>query len=312
MKRSKRFLILWHHKGRLAAAVFACLFALAIYLGIAHGRQAHLSMLDPSSMDTIEQEAWQLAGKIVGAGRNVQEQFVVELLDLYNEVKGCDLAIVCSPGGWGEEPLSADYQGQSWLSGIEAELTELGYEYCIVDDVRTSSGFVEYVFEFKEQLTHYPSKAKRLAAKIDFLTQQVAGLQVIITGQSNGAAYAGEVATYLGHNPGVYSIQVGIPFWHRTPEVSRALVIDSSGVGGDALTGRDLVTLFKANWVKLFVISKAPSFTPVDWLITRAVLIFGSYNFDLGLQAPGHEYMWEYPGVGPVIEAFLVENFGID
>jgi len=92
-------------------------------------------------------------------------------------------------------------------------------------------------------------------------------------------------------------------------EVGRSLVIDNSGVGSDALTERDIVTIIKSNWVKLLILNHVPSFTPVDWFISRAALILASYNFGLGLQAPGHEYMWEYPGVGPVIEAFLVNNF---
>ncbi|UCH51323.1 MAG: hypothetical protein JSV54_00700, partial [Chloroflexota bacterium] len=197
------------------------------------------------------------------------------------------------------------------LIGMEAELDELGRNYCIVDDIRTGNGIAEYLFEFKEQLTHYPSKAKELAAKIDFLTQQTSDLKVIITGQSNGAAFAGEVITRLEENPAVYSIQVGIPFWHRVSKTSQSLVIDNNGIGADALTGRDFFRLLKGNLVKLFVLNHAPSFTPVDWIITRAVLIFGPYNFDFGLQAPGHDYMWEYPGVGPVIKEFLVKNFSI-
>ena len=63
--------------------------------------------------------------------------------------------------------------------------------------------------------------------------------------------------------------------------------------------------------MKLLMLYQAPSFTPVDWVVTRAFFVFGSYNFNLGMMAPGHEYMWEYPGVGPVIEAFMVESFGL-
>jgi len=309
MQKSKRFVTLFR-KGGLAILLVASLLAVAVYLVSGHGGETDLSALDFESMDAVEQQAWQLADEVVGAGRDVQEQFVAELLDLYCEVKDSDVAIFCSPGGWGKLPLSADYQGRSWLAGIEAKLTEMGYDYCIVDDVRTGSGLAEYLFEFKEQLTNFPSKARGSAARIDFLTQQVADLKIIVTGQSNGAAFAGEVARCLEHNPEVYSIQVGIPFWHRSREAGRSLVIDSSGVGFDALAERDLVTLVKANWVKLLIMGQAPYFTPVDWLITRAVLVFGAYGFDLGLDAPGHEYMWEYPGVGPMIEAFLVENFG--
>lgn len=313
MQKGKRFLVVhWLRKGGLAIALVACLIAVVSYLGGAHSREANLSELDFESMDTIERQAWQLAEEIVGAGRDAQEQFVTELLDLYYKVKDSDLAIFCSPGGWGKKPLSADYQGRSWLAGIEAKLTGMGHKYRMVDDMRTGGGLVEYLFEFKEHLTHYPSKAKQLAAKIDFLTQQVSDLKIIITGQSTGAAFASEVARYLGDNPEVYSIQVGCPFWYQAPKSGQSLVICYSGVGVDALTERDLVTLFKANYVKLFIIARAPSFMPVDWLISRAILVFGAYDFNLGLKAPGHEYMWEYPGVGPVIEAFLVENFGIE
>lgn len=312
MKKSKCSLVPRLGRSGLAAALVVCLLVLVVYMGTAFGRQTQLLTLDFESMDTIEQQAWQLAEEVVGAGRNVQEEFVTELLDLYYEVKDSDLAVFCSPGGWGKKPLSADYQGRTWLAGIEAKLTALGCEYCIVDGVRTGRGLLEYVFELKEQLTHYPWKARELAAKIEFLTQQLTDLKIIITGQSSGAAFTSEVAGYLEDNPDVYSIQVGIPFWHRAPEVAQSLVIDNSGVGNDALAGRDLVTLFKANWMKLFIMGQAPSFTPVDWLITRALLVFGAYNFNLGMDAPGHEYMWEYPGVGPVIETFLAENFGTE
>ncbi len=262
------------------------------------------------ALDAIEQQAWQLAREVVGASRKAQSQFVDELLGLYRKVKDRDLVIVCNSGGWGTSPLSSDYQGQSWLAGIETKLTQMGYNFCVIENIRTGSGLFERLFELKEGLTQYPSKARETAAKINFLMQHFTDLKVLIVGQSNGAAFTSTVAKYLASNPRVYSIQVGIPFWHRVCEVSRSLVIKNSGLGGDVLTKGDIVGLFKANWAKMLVINHVPSFTPIDWLINRAVLIFASYCFGLGLHAPGHEYMWEHPGVGPMIEAFLVENFG--
>jgi len=309
MKPSRRFLLFC--KGSLAVLLVACLLGLAIYFGSTHSKETNSSTFNFESMTEIEQQAWEMASEVVGTSREVQEQFVADVVGLYYKVKDNDLAIFCIPGGWGREPLAANAEGRSWLVGMEAELAELGYNYCVVDDIRTGDGLVEYLFEFKEQMTHYPSKAKDLAAKIDFLTQQVAGLKVIITGQSNGAAYAGEVIRHLKENPTVYSIQVGVPFWHKVSKTSQSLVIDNNGIGADALTERDLFRLLKANLVKIFILNHVPSFTPVDWVITRAVLVFWPYNFGLGLQAPGHDYMWGYPGVGPVIEAFLVKNFSM-
>ncbi|MBM4447507.1 MAG: hypothetical protein FJ023_09250 [Chloroflexi bacterium] len=307
MKRSRRFLLLC--RGGLAVFLVACLLGLLFYFDNARSVETKSATHNFESMSAIEQQAWQVAEDVVGSGKEAQEQFVTELLALCNKVKGSDLAIFCIPGGWGKTPLEANVEGRSWLVGIEAELADLGYKYCVVDDIRTGDGLLEYLFEFKEQLTHYPSKAKELAAKIDFLTQQVTGLKVIITGQSNGAAFAGEVITHMEENPRVYSIQVGVPFWHRVSKASQSLVIDNNGIGADALADRDLVGLLKANLVEIFILNHAPSFTPIDWVITRAILVFWPYDFGLGLKAPGHEYLWEYPGVGPVIDAFLVKHF---
>jgi hypothetical protein len=307
MKRSGHSLMLC--KYILAVFLVACLLGLGIYVAGCNSQEANSPRLSMESMSAVEQQAWQVAAEVVGSGQKAQEQFVTEVLDLYNRIKDSDMVIFCNSGGWGNKPLSSDYQGQSWLAGIEAKLTELGYKPCIVDDIRTGDGLLEHILEFKEDLTHYQSKAKVLAAKIDFLTQHIANLKVIITGQSNGAAFAAEVANRLKDNSRVYSIQVGIPFWHGAHKVNNSLVIDNSGVGSDALTQRDLLTIIKGNWGKLFILNHAPAFTPVDWFISRTVLILTSYNFGLGLEAPGHEYMWEYPGVGPVIEAFLVKNF---
>jgi hypothetical protein len=306
--KTRRRLFLFFRYG-LAVFLVACLVGLVAYFDKAHGGQASQPAINFESMSPIEQQAWDVASQVVGTSKQAQEQFVSQLLGLYYKVKDHDFAIFCTAGGWGKKPLEADTQGQTWLVGIESELTSLGYNYYEVEDIRTGKGLLDYVFELKEQLTHYPSKAKELAAKIDFLTKHVSGLKVIITGQSNGAAYAGEVITRLQSNPEVYSIQIGIPFWHRVSKTGRSLVIDNNGVGADALTQRDIVRLIKANLVRIFILNKAPAFTPIDWLVTRAVLVFWPYNFGLGMEAPGHDYMWQYPGVGPVIQAFLVKNF---
>ena len=310
MKTGRRLFLLC--RSVLAVFLMACLIGLGIYPGSVHGRDVSSPTRSLEFVKDIEQQAWQVAAEVVGTSREAQEQFVAELLYLYHNVKDNDLAIFCIPGGWGKKPLAANAEGKSWLVGIKAELNRLGYKYCEVDDIRTGNGLMEYLFEFKEQLTHYPSKAKELAAKIDFLTHHVAGLKIIVTGQSNGGAFAGEVIKHLEDNQEVYSIQVGIPFWHRASKNSRSLVIDNNGVGADALTERDILRLLKANAVKIFILNHVPSFTPIDWLISRAILVFGPYNLGLGLQAPGHEYMWEYPGVGPVMEAFLVKHFSTE
>ncbi len=309
MKIGRR--LFWLRCG-LAVLLVACLMGTVAYFEKASGSDASQPAVVFQSMSPVEQQAWVLASQVVGTSKKAQEQFVGQVLDLYSKVKDHDVAIFCTSGGWGKKPLEDDKQGQTWLVGIETELTKLGYNYYEVEDIRTGKGLLSYLYEFKEQLTHYPSKAKEMAAKIDFLTKNVSGLRVIITGQSNGAAFAGEVISRLQGNREVYSIQIGIPFWHRVSKTDQSLVIDNNGVGGDSLTQRDLGRLLKANLVRLFVLNKVPAFTPFDWLVTRAFIIIGPYDFGLRLEAPGHDYMWQYPGVGPVIQNFLVKNFGTE
>src|SRR4030043_167442 len=130
MKRSKRFLVIC--KGALAVFLAACLLGLVIYAVGSHSRETNQSRLSLEPMSTVEQQAWQVAAEVVGSGKKAQEQFVSEVLDLYSKVKDSDLVIFCNSGGWGNKPLSSDYQGQSWLTGIMANLTQLGYKPGVV------------------------------------------------------------------------------------------------------------------------------------------------------------------------------------
>lgn len=292
-------------------ALAVVLISLAGVVAYAHNNsvtEANQAALNFESMSPIEQQAWVVASQMAGSSKAAQEQFVSQLLALYYQVKDHNLVIFCAPGGWGKRPMETDVQAHSWLVGIESVLTKLGYNYTEVEDIRTETGLPGTLYELKEQLTHYPSKGKELAAKIDFLTQNINGLKVIITGQSNGAGFAGEVINRLQANPNVFSIEVGIPFWHRMLHNSRSLIINENGIGPDTLTRKDIPDILKNNLVQLFILNKVPAFTPFDWVVTRAFLIFGPYNV-LRLEAPGHVYMWDYPGVGPVIQAFLVQNF---
>jgi hypothetical protein len=289
------------------AVILLALFAGVFYVRNTRGADSSQA-LDFASMTPIQQQAWQLASQVVGNSKSAQEQFVNQLLDVYDKAKNCDVLILCAPGGWGKIPMESDKQAQTWLAGMESTLTKMGYNYCQVDDIRTEKGLWGYVVELKEQLSHYPYKAKETAAEIDFLTRNISGLKVIITGQSNGAGLAGEVIGRLQDNPEVFSIEVGIPFWHRVIKTSRSLIIDTNGMGPDALTERDIMTLLKANWLRIFILNEVPAFTPFDWLVSRAILIFGPYKLGIELQAPGHDYKWSYPGVGPQIQEFLLQN----
>ncbi len=126
----------------LALFLVACIAGLVFYFGKAHGEETSQPALNFESMSPIEQQAWDVASQVVGSSKKAQEQFVSQLLDLYYKVKDHDFAIFWTAGGWGKKPLEADTQGQTWLVGIESELTKLGYNYYEVEDIRTGKGLL--------------------------------------------------------------------------------------------------------------------------------------------------------------------------
>lgn len=309
MQQDKSFLSFLTRKGGLAIIVITSLIALLINLGSTHSKETDPLITEIEPVNVVEQQAWQLAQGVVEADEDVQEQFVAELLELYLKVEDSDVVIFYCEGGWGSRPLSINPEGASLVLGIESKLTQLGYAYFTADYPRTSMDLREYLFEAKEFLMRYPEKAKQMAAKIDFLTQQVDGLKAIVVGKSTGAIVTDEIARLLENNPSVYTIQIGSPLGKQKSLTDRSLTLSGNGLVADAFVGRDIKAMIKANGLKSFILNCAPSFTPIDWLISRTILVIGICNTDLAFEVPGHKYMWHYPGVSSTIESFLVEHF---
>ena len=79
---------------------------------------------------------------------------------------------------------------------------ELGYKSLVLNYNRTSSGLRACIKEFIEGSTRYPSKAKDLANRMEFLTSHIPDLRVIITAESNGTAMADSAMSMLRGTPG--------------------------------------------------------------------------------------------------------------
>ena len=299
-------------KGGLAIVFIVCFVALLINLGGAYSKEADSPLPKLENVVTVEQQSQSLAEEIVGSNNNVQERFADEVLDIYYRAKDKDLVIYFCEGGWGSRPLSVNPEGQSLVAGIESELAQLGYTYCTADYPRSRYTLGDYLYEGKELLMRYPVKSKQLAAKLNFLTQQIDDLEVILVGKSTGALFVEETAQKLADNPDIYTIQLANPLGYRIPVQGRSLAICDNGIADDAMLGLDLWAAFKANGIKMILINCVPSFTPVDWLLDRILATIGLCTTRFALEIPGHEYKWHYPGVGSVIETFLVEKFGCE
>jgi hypothetical protein len=141
----------------------------------------------------------------------------------------------------------------------------------------------------------HPLKAKDLAGRVEFLTEHIPGLSVIVTGESNGAIMADSVMSILRDNPQVYSIQTGPPFWYTNKVKERTLVLREGGIIPDSFSSGDIFAIIAANLEVLFGFPRP---------------VASSGNIMFFINAPGHEYWWQYPEVHTQIINFLQGHFG--
>ncbi len=253
-----------------------------------------LSIVDGSQSgieipDDVREDAISLASQFFGGNSTGYEKFVNDLLQVYSEAGGRDFLLIFNSGGLGQEEIGPEWG--SIVEGIEEELGKLGYTTLLVIYARTVDGLWASMNEIRETIHLYPSKAKPLAAVIDFITEHIDNINVILMGESSGAIFANEVMGLLEANPRVYSIQTGVPFAYHGAVSERSLVINDNGIIPDTLVRCDLWAIFQAN------IGHIPTYRPQE----------GHLFFYI--RAPGHIYTWDHPGVRSQITSFLREHF---
>ena len=138
-----------------------------------------------------------------------------------------------------------------------------------------------------------------MAAELKFIVQHISNLRIILIGASQGAAFSNAVMRQLGELHQVYSLELGIFFPHMPRRVitERTLVIDSNGVIPDPMAHRNL----KAG-------ARAYATAPFEWI--KYQLQGKPQKFTYCVNAPGHDYNWEYPEVQRQVIDFLEINFG--
>jgi len=246
--------------------------------------------------ESVAEDAAQLSAELFGNSHEKYQQFVNQLLVTYVEAKDKDIVVVFNSGGWGWNQIDSSPGWSSILAGIESELDEFGYESLLLNYRRTSENLWACAKEFIEISDGYPSKTKYLASRVGFLVDHIPELRVIVAGESNGSVLSDCVMNSLQEKPQVYSIQTGTPFWHRTTTQERALVLNSNGTGPDAFCQGDILAMFNASAKVWFGLS-SPEDRPGEILKT--------------LQAPGHDYSWQYPEIYSEITRFIEDNFKI-
>ncbi|MCJ7763856.1 MAG: hypothetical protein MUO90_01690 [Dehalococcoidales bacterium] len=241
---------------------------------------------------SLRDEADELATKLFGNNQQKRQEFTSQLLGMYLVAKDRDVVIINNSGGWGWSSIDTFPYGLDFAAGIDAELTELGYSTLWLDFYRTPKTLNGCLSESMLALGLYPSKARDLASRVEFLTRQIPGIRVILTGESNGCTICNSAMHILKDNTQVYSIQLGPPFWNNSAFSERSLVLRSNGIIPDSFSQGNVFTVVRANLESIFGISQEhPG------------------NILLYIGAPGHDYQWQHPGVGSQIIQFLNKCF---
>ncbi len=223
------------------------------------------------------------------------DELLSQLAGIYLDAVDKDFVVIFNPGGWGWDPVSEIPGWESILKGIDCTLADFGYDTLLVDYKRTRHGFNGIIGEIEGLLGVRPAKTQELAFRINFLTEHVPDLRVIITGESNGASFADDVLFLLKDNPRVYAIESGPPVWHACLDLGRSLIICNNGVQDDTFSNGDIILILRSNLESAFGIYEG-----------------GRGDILLYIGAPGHYYTWEYPAVREQVVGFLTEHFCVE
>ncbi len=255
-----------------------------------------LSTPDLSAVpESVVKDATVLSMELFGDYQEKYGDFTNQLLATYAEAKDKDFVVIFNPGGWGWNVLDSSPGWKSIINGIESELDSLGYDSLLLSYQRTDESVRGVIDEFVEVTSVYPSKAENLACRVEFLTDHIPDLKVIVAGESNGTVISDGAMNILQNNPQVYSIQTGPPFWHKSIKLDRTLVLDNNGRTPDSFSQGDIPTMV---WASLKDLVGLPQ--PEEE--SGRIMYF--------VRAPGHDYRWQYPGVYSQITNFMKQNFG--
>ena len=241
-------------------------------------------------------DASRLATELYGEYEETSNEFVNQLLATYLEAVDEDVVVFFNSGGWGWNILEASPQWVSIFTGIQSELADLGFTSILVNYQRAVNTSRGYIDEAMSMISLYPSQAKDLASRVEFLTTHIEDLKVIIVGESNGSVIADSAMRILRDNLRAYSIQTGPPFWYKNIMLDRTLILRSNEMIPDSFSQGDFLMMIASTLETLF------AFPQTGDKSGKILLYFG---------APGHDYYWQYPGVYSQITSFLQENFGI-
>lgn len=253
----------------------------------------------------LREEAEVLSQRLFGSNARRRAALAEQLMGICEKLPGRDFLLIHNPGGWGSTALDGLLQWEkSIVDGVSSTVERMGYSYLLVQYFRCGDGWWSHMQDIKEQ-TYFlfkgnSRKARELAAELRFITAHFSNLKILLIGASQGAAFSNAVMRQISEFPHVYSIELGLFFPHMSRRVitERTLAIDDNGIMPDPMAHRNLWVGFKAYLT-----------APGRWVKYR--LNGEPQKFTYCINAPGHDYNWEYLAVRKRVEEFLHIKFGI-
>ena len=252
----------------------------------------------------LQEEASHLAQQLFDKDIKKRTSLTNRLVDICTRAQDKDFLLIHNPGGWGCTSLDRLLRWErSIVDGVNATIERLGYSWLLTQYFRSGNGWWAHIREIREEgrffLTGKTSMVAVMVAELKFITRHLRNLKIILIGASQGAAFSNAVLRQPDELRQIYSIELGIFFPHMSRRVltERTLAIDSNGVMPDPMANRNLKLGF---WAYLSA--------PFRWIKFR--LQGRPERFSYCINAPGHDYNWQYPEVQRQIIDFLTQNFG--
>jgi len=220
----------------------------------------------------------------------------IQLEECLNSIPQTDVIIIFNSGGWGNTPLEEAEDFAPIIRGIQKTLSDWGYSSLVIPYTRTKDDFFGKITGAKDFLSSFEFSSNLLAGEIESLVEKMPDKKVIVAGLSAGGAFANETYEKIseGTRGSIVVITAGTPFWTNVSNPENILQLNNAGK--DSLARGQIKTL-------LFSLLKSP----FKWLLAK---IKGqNSSFSQIIQAPGHDYFWDAPEVGPEIVAFLKNRF---
>jgi len=213
--------------------------------------------------------------------------------ELLNSALESDIVIIFNSGGWGNTPLEKAEDFAPIIEGIEKTLRGFGYNSLVIPYNRTKNNLFGKITGARDFLNSFQTSSEILAEKVNFLTENLPDKKIILAGLSTGGALVDETMEKISEKSQVFSIEAGIPFWHNSLESENILQLNNNGK--DSLSIGEIKTLIAS-------LAKAP----FKWILAK--MNGEDLTFSQAIWAPGHEYFWDSPEVGPQIVIFLEEK----